>query len=187
MITAIATARDKAKSFLLANALIVMAVLLALLAVQTIRIDGFRVPVPFVGAVGPVGLKADNEALRAANEALRAEKAAAARLKAQTEAANTRTTEKVNTDVKRNLAQERAGADAFIARGGVRPCPATARTAESGSAAVDAGAGALPVMDEMPVVSVLPEDVRICTENTVKARAWQEWGLGIEANHKPAE
>jgi hypothetical protein len=37
------------------------------------------------------------------------------------------------------------------------------------------------------VVTVLPEDVRICTENTVKARAWQAWGLEIEENHEAAE
>lgn len=101
--------------------------------------------------------------------------------------ANTTATEKANTDVTENLAREGAGADAFIARGGVRPCPArTNPAAQGGSAAVDAGSGALPVMDDVPaVVTVLPEDVRICTENTVKAQAWREWGLAIEANQTP--
>lgn len=104
-------------------------------------------------------------------------------------ALNAETTRKADADVTRNLAQERVGADAFIARGGVRQCPpARAHTpAPDQGAGIDAGAGALPVMDDVPVVTVLPEDVRICTENTVKARAWREWGLSIEANQKPAE
>lgn len=166
---------------------ILMAVGLAFLlvgfAIQTIRIDGFRINLPLIGAVGPVGLKADNDALRNRITALEAEKALAAIMKAQIEAANVRATEKANTDVERNLSQERAGADAFIARGGVRPCPVTARAAEDRSPAVDADSSALPIVDDVPVVTVLPDDVRICTENTVKARAWQEWGLEVEANH----
>lgn len=103
-------------------------------------------------------------------------------------ALNIETTRKADADVNRNLAQERAGADAFIARGGVRRCP-TARTdpatADQGPG-LDAGGSAVPVMDDVPVVTVLPEDVRICTENTVKARAWRKWGLSIEANHAAA-
>jgi hypothetical protein len=117
-----------------------------------------------------------------------------ARAKAQAESdriakANTTATEKANTDVTENLAQERGGADAFIARGGVRPCPAprTNTPAADQSPGIDAGRSALPVMDDVPVVTVLPDDVLICTENTVKAQAWREWGLTIEANQKPAE
>ena len=104
-------------------------------------------------------------------------------------ALNAETTRKADADVNRNLAQERAGADAFIARGGVRRCPsARADAPASGQGSIlDAGGSALPVVDDVPVVTVLPEDVRICTENTVKARAWREWGLSIEANQKPAE
>jgi hypothetical protein len=116
----------------------------------------------------------------------------AARLAAITESLriaklNAQLTEEVNRNVAQELVQERAGADAFIARGGVRRCPA-ARTNPSPTdqgTRVNAGAGALPELDDLPVVTVLPEDVRICTENTVKARAWQQWGLGIEVNNKP--
>lgn len=102
-------------------------------------------------------------------------------------ALNVQATRKADENVTRNLAQERAGADAFIARGGVRRCPA-ARTDPSPAdpdTGIDAGQSALPVVDDVPVVTVLPEDVRICTENTVKARAWREWGQAIEANQKP--
>jgi hypothetical protein len=102
-------------------------------------------------------------------------------------ALNAQATRKADSDVTENLAQGRSDADRFIAAGGVRRCPAARADtpAQGGSAAVDAGAGAVPVMDDLPVVTVLPEDVRICTENTVKARAWREWGLAIEANNKP--
>jgi hypothetical protein len=163
----------------------IMVGMLALLIVQTIRIEGFQIRLPFIGAVGPSGLKADNLALRTRIDALEAQKALASRVKAQTEAANTRATEKADTDVKRNLEQERVGADAFIARGGVRPCPGPARTAESDGPGIDAGGSAMSVVDvvQPDVVTVLPDDVHICTENTVKAKAWQEWGLSIEANH----
>lgn len=117
-----------------------------------------------------------------------------ARAKAQAEsdriaAKNAETTRKADTDVAQELAQERTGADAFIARGGVRPCPAArANPGPQGeSPTVDARASEVPVLDDVPVVTVLPDDVRICTENTVKARAWREWGLSIEANNSPAE
>lgn len=105
------------------------------------------------------------------------------------ETANTKATEKADTDVAQDLVQERAGADAFIARGGVRQCPATRADPAPGSqgAVVDEGNGALPFVDDVPVVAVLPEDVRICTENTVKARAWREWGLSIDANQQRSE
>jgi hypothetical protein len=177
------------RDWVLAHALtaILAAIAVTGFLVQTVRIDGFRVSLPLIGAVGPLGLKADNDALRAAVAQLEDEKAAAARLKAQTEAANTRATEKANTNVERNLEKERAGADAFIARGGVRPCAARAFPSEDRGTIFDEGADTLPELDDVPVVTVLPEDVRICTENTIKARAWREWGLTIEANHEVTE
>jgi hypothetical protein len=184
----IASLTSRIQAFVLANALIVMAVLLALLAVQTVRIEGFRIRIPLIGAVGPVGLKADNDALRAKVAKLEADKALAARLKAQTEKANNLATEKANNDEQAILSDNRKRTDAFIAAGGVRnACPRTTRPASDLGPADDAGGSALPVMDDVPVVTVLPEDVRICTENTAKAKAWREWGLQIEANHTPAQ
>lgn len=174
----------RVRDFILANALIVMAVLLALLAVQTIRIDGLRIDLPIIGEFGPKGLIAENADLRAANKEFLAQRNAARAESARIARANTAATEKADTDVTQDLAQERAGADAFIARGGVRRCPTPrAYPAPSGEGAgIDAGTGSVPVMDDLPVVTVLPDDVRICTENTVKARAWRDWGLTIEAN-----
>jgi hypothetical protein len=101
-------------------------------------------------------------------------------------ALNSKATEKANADVSRNLVQERAGADAFIARGGVRRCPAAGANtpAADQSPGFDAGTGQVSELDELrpDVVTVLPDDVRICTENSVKARAWREWGLSVVAN-----
>lgn len=131
-------------------------------------------------------VRAEMQAIIDAKEAARQDAIAESLRLAALNAENTR---KADADVTRNLAQERAGADAFIARGGVRRCPSARTDTASAdqSPGLDAGAGALPVVDDVPVVTVLPEDVRICTENTVKARAWREWGLSIEANQKPAE
>lgn len=189
----------RARDFVLANALIVIAVLLALLAVQTIRIDGFRIDPPLLPAFGPKGLKAENADLRADRAQMQRERDAADALAKAVASDNSRATEKANTDVKAELDREGDRTDRFIAGGGVRPsCPRTAPGGAGDRAGIDARAGALPELDGMPgtqpgdqrgafdppTVTVFAEDVRICTENTVKARAWREWGLGIEANSK---
>jgi hypothetical protein len=178
------------RAWVMANALAfvgaIAVIAIALLAVQTVRIDGLQVKLPLIGLVGPKGLIAENARLVAANKEFLAQRNAARAESERITKANIAATEKADENVTENLTQERAGADAFIARGGVRKCPAPRADtpAPSQGAAVDAGSGALPVMDDLPeVVTVLPEDVHICTENTVKARAWQKWGLTIEANH----
>lgn len=182
------------REWVLANALLIALAAAALattgFVVQTIRIEGLRVDLPLLPAFGPKGFKAEIADLETQLDLMRAQRDAAARIKLQTEAANARATEKANTDVETNLQSQRDRADRFIAAGGVRPCPArTTVPAEDRGAGVDAAAGALPVVDVVrpDVVTVLPEDVRICTENTVKARAWQAWGLEIEENHEAAE
>jgi hypothetical protein len=68
----------------------------------------------------------------------------------------------------------------FIRSGGLR-CPANPRGTGSGdpvqspdaAASVD-GAGAQAVL-----VAVVPDDVRICSENTTRLQAAQEWALGL--------
>jgi hypothetical protein len=189
----------RARDFVLANALIVIAVLLALLAVQTIRIDGFRIDPPLLPAFGPKGLKAENARLRADLAQMQRERDAADALAKAVASDNSRATEKANTDVKAELDRQGDRTERFIAGGGVRPsCPRTAPGGAGDRAGIDARAGALPELDGMqpgdqrgafdpPTVTVFAEDVRICTENTVKARAWREWGLGIEANSKGNE
>jgi hypothetical protein len=175
----------RVKDFIIANALIVVAVLLGLLTFQTIRIDGLRIDLPLIGMIGPKGLIAENDDLATANKKLLAQRDAARAESQRIAKANTAATEKADADETAELAAEMPASERFIAAGGVRRCPAprTDAPASGQGSGVDEGGSALPVMDDLPeVVTVLPEDVRICTENTVKARAWQQWGLSIEAN-----
>lgn len=179
----------RARDFLLANALIVMAILLALLAVQTIRIDGLRVDLPLLPPIGPKGLKAENAQLVADNAALLKQRDAARAESLRIAALNVQATRKAEEHETADREIELPASERFIAAGGVRRCPA-ARTdtpTSSDSALIDERGSALPIVDDVPVVTVLPEDIRICTENTVKARAWREWGLAIKANHSPAD
>ena len=161
---------------------------LAVIAALLIALYGLRIDLPLIGWVGPEGVIAERDEARATVKTMIAERNKAIAESGRIAKANTDATEKADSDVTENLAQGRSDADRFIAAGGVRRCPAArADTPAPGqSAGIDAGAGAVPVMDDLPVVTVLPEDVRICTENTVKARAWQAWGLSIEANSQPA-
>lgn len=165
-----------------------LAASLAANAMLLVALYGLQIDLPLIGKVGPEGVIAQRDAARATITELRAQRDAAIRESLRIAAQNVQATRKADADVTRNLREERAGADAFIARGGVRPCPARANpAAQGGNPAVDAGTGALPQLDDVPLVTVLPEDVRICTENTVKAQAWREWALTIEANQAPAE
>lgn len=184
---------SRIREFFVTNALLIVAIFAALMTVfagvQTVRIDGFRVDLPLLPAFGPKGLIAERDEARAKVAKLLAERDAAIANSKRVAAANAAATEKANADEKAELEIEGPAAERFIAAGGVRRCPTTRADAAPGrqGAGIDAGAGAVPVMDDVPVVTVLPEDVRICTENTVRARAWQQWGLSIEANNAAAK
>lgn len=184
---------SRIREFFVTNALLLVGIFAAFASlgfvVQTVRIDGFRIDPPLLPAFGPKGLIAERDEARAKVAKLLAERDAAIAKSKRVAAANAAATEKANADEKAELEIEGPAAERFIAAGGVRRCPTTRADAAPGrqDAGVDAGAGAVPVMDDVPVVTVLPEDVRICTENTVKARAWQQWGLSIEANHAAAK
>jgi hypothetical protein len=92
-------------------------------------------------------------------------------------------------DTDRNVAKEREASrdrtERFIRSGGVRgqACPSNRdpedRSARDGEAVREEaeldGAERLP-----EVVTVLPEDVRICTDNTIKAEEWRKFILGLE-------
>lgn len=181
------------KSFVTAHALRIVLVLLAAVslfaAVQTVRIDGLQISLPLIGSIGPRGLIAENADLVAANKEFRAQRDAARAESARIAKANIAATEKANADEKAELDTALPAAERFIAAGGVRRCPAprTDTPASGASAGYDAGAGEVPQLDDVPVVTVLPDDVLICTDNTVKARTWQKWGLSIEANHAAPE
>lgn len=102
---------------------------------------------------------------------------------ASEEAALTALAKRTDSNVEQARAANRDRTEAFISRGGLQ-CP----TARSGDAARgSAGSGApmhqAPVMDgsqPVQVVGVTAEDVRICTDTTIRAEALREFVLGLE-------
>lgn len=93
-------------------------------------------------------------------------------------------------DTDRNVAKEREAnrdrTERFIRSGGVRiqACPSD-RDPEDRSAGDGEAVREAPVMDgaeQLPeVVTVLPDDVRICTTNTILAEEWRAFILELEA------
>lgn len=87
-----------------------------------------------------------------------------------------------------NVAKERVAnrdrTERFIANGGVRQACPRGGGAEGGSAGRSQGMHQAPELDgteSLPeVVTVLPDDVRICTDNTLTAEALQAYILGLE-------
>lgn len=88
----------------------------------------------------------------------------------------------------RNVYQEREAnrsrMEQFIARGGVRgqACPSY-RDPAGGSAGSGPSVREAPVVDaaeQVQVVGVTAQDVRICSDNTLKAEAMRDFILGLE-------
>lgn len=120
--------------------------------------------------------KAEAEALEAARqEALDSEEAALRQLSKDTDNA---------VYEKRDATRDRT--ERFIRSGGVRgqACPGYRDPEDRGTGDGKAvrGAPELDGAERLPeVVTVLPEDVRICTDNTIKAEEWRKFILGLEA------
>jgi hypothetical protein len=94
---------------------------------------------------------------------------------------------RTDSNVEQARAANRDRTERFIASGGLQ-CP-TARSGDAarGSAGSSAPVHQAPVLDgtqPVQVVGVTAEDVRICTDNTLKAEALRDYALGLE---KPAE
>jgi isoaspartyl peptidase/L-asparaginase-like protein (Ntn-hydrolase superfamily) len=160
---------------------LVIGILAALLALQSLRIDGLRLPL--VGTI-VTGFKAHNTALRAENEQLKAASREAASKavadKARREAINQFITERADNAELQAMRSELDRARSFV-RVQQAACDNRSRpaaTAEDRGSGFDAGTGAMPAMDG---VLVSESDVMICTEAVVKARSWREWGLAISA------
>lgn len=88
----------------------------------------------------------------------------------------------------RNVYQEREAnrsrMEQFIARGGVRgqACPSY-RDPAGGSAGSGPSVREAPIVDgaeQVQVVGVTAEDVRICTDNTLRAEGMRDFILGLE-------
>lgn len=165
-----------------------VAVVLIFAVVQTVRLDGFKFLFWEVEGAIPRAERLEGEI--------------AAILKAQREAREAQI--KVNKDAEKKYSDIGQGVDAnanaetiashdateqFIAAGGVRPqssagCPggagaATGHLRPTEPQAADQAAK----LDAAPsnTVSVTPDDVRICTANTLTAEAGQAFALGLEA------
>jgi hypothetical protein len=91
-------------------------------------------------------------------------------------------------DIDRNVAQEREAnrdrTEQFIARGGVRgqACPSY-RDPAGGSTGSGSSVPEAPIVDgaeQVQVVGVTAEDVRICTDNTLRAEGMRDFILGLE-------
>jgi hypothetical protein len=167
-----------------------LAILLALLALQTVRIEGF--------ALWPLqweGLKTENAGLRdeiralekkldrvAEAQAVAAQRAAAFRLAEQQRFQDM----KEKTDAELENARVAAMDDArrFIERNRVRPPaaggagggPAAPGGDRDSGGAVQAGGAA--ELDDW--VAVPAGDVLICTDNTLRLEAGQDWAAGLD-------
>lgn len=88
-----------------------------------------------------------------------------------------------NVEQARNDNRDRT--ERFIANGGVRQACPDNRNPARGSAGRGEAVHQAPVMDgaeRLPeVVTVLPDDVRVCTDTTLVAEALREFVLGLES------
>lgn len=171
--------------FLATPAAWVIAALLALLAIQTVRLEGLRVWPASIEGARPKAARlqrtideieaAQKQALRAAQEAVeRAEREYAAMA------------ERIDDDAEKAREGAMGDAERFIAAHRVQ-CP-TNRGSGSGTAPTPSGDGAgrgespgpAPIVDD--AVAVTASDVRICTDNTVRLEAAREWALELEGD-----
>lgn len=171
-----------------------IAILVALLAVQTVRLEGFKVwPLSIEGARPKAErLQRDLDNVKAA-QAFALEQAQAAKLRAELRYMNL--AERIELDAQEDRKSALADAERYIAGNRVR-CQA-AGSAGSGApsaagdhgAALGDGAGATAKLDgpggDLPhpdMVAVLAQDVRICTDNTVRLEAARAWALELEGD-----
>lgn len=104
--------------------------------------------------------------------------------------------ERIDENAAKNIRLELDSTERFIARqlrsqaDRSQPCP-TFTSSEDRSAGNGQAAGASTELDgtvDGPLVGVRPEDVRICTINTLQAEAAREWALQVEeANRRARE
>lgn len=116
--------------------------------------------------------------------------AKAAHLEAQRKAALDSEEEALRNLAKRtdrNVAEERKAnhdrTEQFIARGGLRqarPCGGGAKDQSAGSGEAVREASELDGNEQVQVVGVTADDIRICTDNTIRAEGMRDFILGLE-------
>jgi hypothetical protein len=159
------------------------AILLALLGVQTVRIEGFKIwPLSIEGWKPKAErLQHDLDAVKAAQQ-VALEKAQAAKAKAELDYKNLAETTDANEQKAR--ADAMAGAERYITDHRVRPQAAGGSAGRTAPAAEDHGAtggnsaGAAPELDE---VTVTADDIRICTVNTTRLEAVRDWAIDLSS------
>lgn len=165
-----------------------IALLVAAVAVQTVRLEGFKLwPFSIEGA-NPRAKRLGDDLAAIIREQGAAEAAqvavndAAARIYKDV-------AERIDDEALAARTDALADADRFIAGGGVRPAPARCPPSQTNPAAGDRGAGGGEGVSQAPVmdgtVTVPAEDVRICTVNTLQAEAGRAWALELEAASAP--
>lgn len=162
-----------------------IAVLIALLAIQTIRLEGLKIwPINIEGARPKAerlqGVIDDID--KAQEQALERAKAA----KAETELRYKNLAERIDDEAEQSRRTAMSDAERFIASNRVR-CPAN-RGGSGGAVAPsgDSGAGGSNTAGSTTVldagVVVTEDDVFICTTNTLQAEAAREWALGLKGD-----
>lgn len=183
------------KDWIAANVVLILAGLAALFAfgltVQTVRLDGFRVDPPLLPAFGPEGWIAKAKRLEAQNLAILAAQDKAEELHLLEVARKEGEYQQKAQETDRVQAQlqdaQLALARRFIAAGGVRPqanrggAVSPAANTESSGAGDGDRAGGVPLVDGLQLVSVYARDVEVCTINTSRLRAAQQWGVDLAA------
>lgn len=181
---------------------------LAFGAVQTVRIEGFKLWPFEVTGWKPLAIERQTtiDSMFTAQQLAEA-KAEAARI--AKEAVYRDIAKRIDDNAKESLDAALAAADRFIAAGGVRPPADRSSPCRAGTAAGDyraadpdrtgraaqldapgSGAGNAGPTDRGPAAGfalVSAEDIRICTRNTVKAEAGRALALQLEAASRPAE
>jgi hypothetical protein len=171
------------------------AAVLALLAVQTVRLEGLKLWPLSVEGWKPTAqrLTLDIAAIRR-EQGLAGETAKSERL--QQEARYRGIAERIDDDAQERLAGAMDAADRFIAAGGVQPRTLGSSRGRAGTGCQDRGArnpqgtGPEAELDAAEIggdfgvpeglVIVPAEDVRICTTNTIKAEAGRELAIELE-------
>jgi len=171
-----------------------IAVLLALLAVQTVRLEGFKLWPLSLEGWKPRALAAEKTVADIAiAQQLANERASAARQAKEEQYREI--AERIDDNAKEQLDDAMAAAERFIAAGGVRTQADRSQRGRAGACGPRDGAGRAeaagraPELDAAAPEPVIPEgfvlvpagDVRICTTNTVKAEAGRDLALQLEA------
>jgi hypothetical protein len=117
-------------------------------------------------------------------EQAKATKLETARLQANAaqEAKNRKLAKDTDNAINKSRVAHASTVERFISRGGVQPCAAGNQPSDrsAGSSAGVREASELDGAEQLPV-TVWADDVRICTDNTIKAEGLREFVLGLEA------